>query len=175
MLAFGRTHGNRVQVFRLGGIYGPGRSVIEDIRDGSAQENTDSVDEAFTAIRFEFHSPRSVAKHNLLTRFAQGDFQSQPRSNIRNPDTTGVAAFLRYGRAWSRRRLGCASGRASWVLTSLSGWRSQKSTGRSEQPKHPSKPSRRETHGAANVTRRPTVRDRCLAQVRQHLLRERGT
>lgn len=36
-LAFGRAHGKRVQVFRLGGIYGPGRSVIEDIRDGTAR------------------------------------------------------------------------------------------------------------------------------------------
>ncbi|WP_072395691.1 SDR family oxidoreductase [Hyphomicrobium sp. CS1GBMeth3] len=36
-LAFGRTYGKTVQVFRLGGIYGPGRSVIEDIRDGTAR------------------------------------------------------------------------------------------------------------------------------------------
>jgi nucleoside-diphosphate-sugar epimerase len=36
-LAFGRTVAKTVQVFRLGGIYGPGRSVIDDLRDGSAR------------------------------------------------------------------------------------------------------------------------------------------
>ncbi|HYD15196.1 MAG TPA: SDR family oxidoreductase [Hyphomicrobium sp.] len=36
-LAFGRTHGKLVQIFRLGGIYGPGRSAIDDLRDGTAR------------------------------------------------------------------------------------------------------------------------------------------
>ena len=36
-LAFGERMGVRVDVFRLAGIYGPGRSAIERVRDGSAQ------------------------------------------------------------------------------------------------------------------------------------------
>jgi dTDP-4-dehydrorhamnose reductase len=36
-LAFGRTCGKTVQVFRLGGIYGPGRSAVDDLRAGSAR------------------------------------------------------------------------------------------------------------------------------------------
>lgn len=36
-LAFGRTFGKTVQIFRLGGIYGPGRSAIDDLRDGTAR------------------------------------------------------------------------------------------------------------------------------------------
>jgi nucleoside-diphosphate-sugar epimerase len=36
-LAFGQAHRIPVQVFRLGGIYGPGRSAIEDLREGTAR------------------------------------------------------------------------------------------------------------------------------------------
>lgn len=36
-LAFGRTCGKAVQIFRLGGIYGPGRSAVDDLRDGTAR------------------------------------------------------------------------------------------------------------------------------------------
>jgi nucleoside-diphosphate-sugar epimerase len=36
-LGFGKEHGKTVQVFRLGGIYGPGRSAIDDLRDGTAR------------------------------------------------------------------------------------------------------------------------------------------
>lgn len=33
----GKASGKRVQIFRLGGIYGPGRSAVEDVHDGSAR------------------------------------------------------------------------------------------------------------------------------------------
>jgi hypothetical protein len=36
-LAFGRDTGKRVEVFRLPGIYGPGRSTIDDLRAGTAR------------------------------------------------------------------------------------------------------------------------------------------
>lgn len=36
-LAFGEATGKRVQVFRLGGIYGPGRSALDDLREGTAR------------------------------------------------------------------------------------------------------------------------------------------
>ena len=36
-LAFARTTGKTVQIFRLGGIYGPGRSAVDDLRDGTAR------------------------------------------------------------------------------------------------------------------------------------------
>lgn len=36
-LAFGRATGRQVQVFRLAGIYGPGRSPIDAVRNGSAR------------------------------------------------------------------------------------------------------------------------------------------
>lgn len=36
-LAFGRAHNKTVQVFRLGGIYGPGRSAVDDLREGRAR------------------------------------------------------------------------------------------------------------------------------------------
>jgi nucleoside-diphosphate-sugar epimerase len=36
-LAFGARSGKRVQIFRLPGIYGPGRSAIERLREGTAQ------------------------------------------------------------------------------------------------------------------------------------------
>jgi len=34
---FGRDRERRTQIFRLGGIYGPGRSAIDDLRDGTAR------------------------------------------------------------------------------------------------------------------------------------------
>ena len=36
-LDFGERTGKNVQIFRLGGIYGPGRSAIDDLRAGSAR------------------------------------------------------------------------------------------------------------------------------------------
>lgn len=36
-LAFGASSGKRVEIFRLAGIYGPGRSVIDDLRHGTAR------------------------------------------------------------------------------------------------------------------------------------------
>lgn len=36
-LAFGRTYAKTVQVFRLGGIYGPGRSAVDDLIAGTAR------------------------------------------------------------------------------------------------------------------------------------------
>lgn len=36
-LAFGERTGKKVEVFRLGGIYGPGRSAIDDLREGTAR------------------------------------------------------------------------------------------------------------------------------------------
>jgi nucleoside-diphosphate-sugar epimerase len=35
--AFGQAHGKRVEIFRLPGIYGPGRSMIEALRAGTAK------------------------------------------------------------------------------------------------------------------------------------------
>lgn len=35
--SFAKTTGKRLQIFRLGGIYGPGRSAFDDLRDGSAR------------------------------------------------------------------------------------------------------------------------------------------
>ena len=36
-LAFGRAHGMPVHIFRLAGIYGPGRNVLDRLRDGTAR------------------------------------------------------------------------------------------------------------------------------------------
>ena len=36
-LQFADRTGRRVQVFRLAGIYGPGRSAIDNLRDGTAR------------------------------------------------------------------------------------------------------------------------------------------
>jgi nucleoside-diphosphate-sugar epimerase len=36
-LTFGKEHGKKIQVFRLGGIYGPGRSAIDDLCEGTAR------------------------------------------------------------------------------------------------------------------------------------------
>ena len=36
-LAFGREAGKRVELFRLSGIYGPGRSVVDNLRKGTAR------------------------------------------------------------------------------------------------------------------------------------------
>jgi nucleoside-diphosphate-sugar epimerase len=36
-LAFGETHAKRVDVFRLPGIYGPGRSAVDQLRAGTAR------------------------------------------------------------------------------------------------------------------------------------------
>jgi nucleoside-diphosphate-sugar epimerase len=36
-ITFGRAHGKPVQIFRLGGIYGPGRSAVDDLREGAAR------------------------------------------------------------------------------------------------------------------------------------------
>lgn len=36
-LAFGAAHARRVEIFRLAGIYGPGRSVVDELRKGTAR------------------------------------------------------------------------------------------------------------------------------------------
>ena len=36
-LALGRDTARKVEIYRLGGIYGPGRSAIEDVKDGTAR------------------------------------------------------------------------------------------------------------------------------------------
>lgn len=36
-LAFGAAHAKRVEIFRLAGIYGPGRSVVDELRKGTAR------------------------------------------------------------------------------------------------------------------------------------------
>lgn len=51
-LALVRTHGLPVHVFRLSGIYGPGRSVLDKVREGTARR-VDKPDHLFSRIHVE--------------------------------------------------------------------------------------------------------------------------
>jgi len=51
-LAFGQTHGVAVQVFRLAGIYGPGRSALDKARTGNARR-IDLPGHAFSRIHVD--------------------------------------------------------------------------------------------------------------------------
>lgn len=69
----GRGMGLTVQIFRLPGIYGPGRSVIERLRDGSARLvkkpgqvfNRVHVDDAVAGLFASMTRPRPGAAYNL--------------------------------------------------------------------------------------------------------------
>ncbi|HEX8471316.1 MAG TPA: SDR family NAD(P)-dependent oxidoreductase, partial [Brevundimonas sp.] len=70
----GRGMGLTVQVFRLPGIYGPGRSVIDRLRDGSARLvrkpgqvfNRVHVDDAVAGLFASMANPRPGAAYNLV-------------------------------------------------------------------------------------------------------------
>jgi nucleoside-diphosphate-sugar epimerase len=51
-LGFGRQHGIATQVFRLPGIYGPGRSALDDVRAGKARR-IDKPGQVFSRIHVE--------------------------------------------------------------------------------------------------------------------------
>lgn len=51
-LEFGRRHGIATQIFRLPGIYGPGRSALDDVRAGRARR-IDKPGQAFSRIHVE--------------------------------------------------------------------------------------------------------------------------
>ena len=85
-LAFGRTFGKTVQVFRLGGIYGAGRSAVDDLRDGTARRiikpgqvfnriHVDDIaavtDRPQDALGLHFFSPAHVMKLLEIVRGAQ--------------------------------------------------------------------------------------------------------
>ena len=69
----GRGMGLTVQIFRLPGIYGPGRSVVERLRDGSARIvrkpgqifNRIHVDDAVAGMFASIDRPRPGAAYNL--------------------------------------------------------------------------------------------------------------
>jgi len=72
-LAFGRRTGVAVQVFRLAGIYGPGRSVVDQLRAGTARRivkpghmfNRIHVEDIAGALKASIARPRAGAVYNV--------------------------------------------------------------------------------------------------------------
>lgn len=72
-LNFGRRTGKAVHVFRLAGIYGPGRSAIDDLRAGTARRldkpgqvfNRIHVDDIATVLEASMVQPRAGAIYNV--------------------------------------------------------------------------------------------------------------
>ena len=73
-LAFGRAHGRRVEIFRLPGIYGPGRSQIDQLRAGTARRivkpgqvfNRMHVDDIALALAAAMTAPPRHDVYNLV-------------------------------------------------------------------------------------------------------------
>jgi nucleoside-diphosphate-sugar epimerase len=71
--SLGQRHGKRVEVFRLPGIYGPGRSAIEGLRAGTARRlvkpgqvfNRMHVDDIAAALEAALRLPHRHALYNL--------------------------------------------------------------------------------------------------------------
>lgn len=72
-LALGQTHGLAVQVFRLAGIYGPGRSALDKARAGAARRidlpghvfSRTHVDDIATVLRASMATPESGRVYNV--------------------------------------------------------------------------------------------------------------
>lgn len=67
--AFGRDTGKRAQIFRLPGIYGPGRSAIDNLRDGTARRIV-KPGQVFNRIHV---ADIAGALHRAMTRPTPGD------------------------------------------------------------------------------------------------------
>jgi nucleoside-diphosphate-sugar epimerase len=73
-LAFGRRTGKAVQIFRLGGIYGPGRNGIVNLRQGTARRlvkpgqvfNRIHVDDIAGVLMASLERPRNGAIYNVV-------------------------------------------------------------------------------------------------------------
>lgn len=71
---FGGRHGKRVEVFRLPGIYGPGRSAIDQLRQGSARRivksgqvfNRIHVEDLAAALERAMAAPSAHTLYNLV-------------------------------------------------------------------------------------------------------------
>lgn len=68
-LAFGEERGIPVQIFRLAGIYGPGRNALEDLKDGSAKRII-RVGQLFSRIHVE--DIAAVLRAALITHNGSG-------------------------------------------------------------------------------------------------------
>lgn len=84
-LAFGRTSGRPVQVFRLAGIYGPGRNVLERIFEGDRPRRIRKVGQVFNRIHVDdivgalstsIAAPRAGRIYNLA------DDEPSPRHEV---------------------------------------------------------------------------------------------
>ena len=70
---FGRRHGVAVQIFRLAGIYGPGRSALEAVRDGTAKRidrpghlfSRIHIDDIVATLMASMAHPRAGAVYNV--------------------------------------------------------------------------------------------------------------
>ncbi len=73
-LAFGAQHGKRVEIFRLPGIYGPGRSVVDQLLAGRARRiakpgqvfNRIHVDDIASALQAAMARPSEYTIYNLV-------------------------------------------------------------------------------------------------------------
>jgi nucleoside-diphosphate-sugar epimerase len=76
-LEFGREVGCPVQIFRLAGIYGPGRSAFDKLRDGTARRivkpgqvfNRIHVDDIASALEASIARPRQGAIYNVADNY----------------------------------------------------------------------------------------------------------
>ncbi|MGL5137725.1 MAG: SDR family oxidoreductase [Beijerinckiaceae bacterium] len=68
--AFGSAHGIAVQIHRLAGIYGPGRSAINDLRDGTAR--------------------RIIKEGQVFNRIHVEDIAGATMAGFAHPDVSGI-------------------------------------------------------------------------------------
>jgi nucleoside-diphosphate-sugar epimerase len=83
-LSFGATHGLPVHVFRLSGIYGPGRSALDKLRNGTAQR-IDRPGHLFSRIHAEDIArvlKASMAKPNPGTIYNVADDEPAPAADV---------------------------------------------------------------------------------------------
>ena len=122
--------GKSVRIFRLPGIYGPGRSALEKVREGTAHRidvpgqvfSRIHVEDIVRAVEASFDAPSGIynigddapASHNAVTEYACELFGLEPPP-LQTMDEAGLSAMARGFYAENRR---VANGKARRVL----GW-----------------------------------------------------
>jgi nucleoside-diphosphate-sugar epimerase len=129
-LAFGASRGVRVQIHSLAGIYGPGRSAIDDLRDGTARRivkpgqvfNRIHVDDIAAAVIAGFDNPMVSGVFNIcddepappqdVVAYAAGLLGLPPP-----PETPFAEARLsEMGRSFYSESKRCRNGKAKGML-----------------------------------------------------------
>lgn len=90
-LDFGARHGIVVQIFRLSGIYGQGRSVLDDVRDGTARR---IVKPGHAFSRIHVHDIARVLEASIARPRAGGIYNVSDDEPAPSPDVVAYACKL---------------------------------------------------------------------------------